>query len=64
MILEPTGAGLAALESAALSSYAPPVNFDFTTAAVVSFVLVILGLAAGLLLMVRIVNRRAIEGGD
>lgn len=35
-----------------------PVNFDFTTAAVVSFVLMLLGMAAGLLLMLRFANRR------
>lgn len=64
MIFEVIGGGLAAHESAALSSYAPPVNFDFTTAAVVSFVLVILGLAAGLLLMIRMANRRVIKGGN
>jgi hypothetical protein len=45
--------------STSSSSLAVPVNFDFTTAAVVSFVLVLLGLAAGLLLMIRLANRRA-----
>ncbi|HET7405032.1 MAG TPA: hypothetical protein VFJ63_02855 [Candidatus Bathyarchaeia archaeon] len=35
----------------------PSVSFDFTTAAVVSFVLMLLGLAAGFLLMLRFVNR-------
>jgi hypothetical protein len=55
---------LVAYESAALSSYVTPVNFDFTTAAVVSFVLVILGLAATLLLMIRLANRHTLKGGD
>lgn len=42
----------------------PSVNFDFTTAAVVSFVLVLLGLAAGLLLMIRFTNRLARKRGE
>jgi hypothetical protein len=45
-----------------LSTYTPPpVSFDFTTAAVVSFVLMMLGMAAALLLMIRFANRRAKE---
>lgn len=44
---------LAAYVSMSSSSLVTPVNFDFTTAAVVSFVLILLGLAAGLLLMIR-----------
>jgi hypothetical protein len=40
------------------------VNFDFTTAAVVSFVLVLLGLAAGLLLMIRLSNHHAWKGRE
>jgi hypothetical protein len=46
------------------SSLVTAVSFDFTTAAVVSFVLVILGLAAGLLLMIRFANRRVRKEGD
>jgi hypothetical protein len=46
------------------SSLVIPVNFDFTTAAVVSFVLVLLGLAAGLLLMIRFANRRVWKGSE
>jgi hypothetical protein len=34
-----------------------PVNFDFATAAVVSFVLVLLGMAAALLLMLKFTGR-------
>jgi hypothetical protein len=41
------------------SSLVTTVNFDFATAAVVSFVIVILGLAAGLLLMIRFANQQA-----
>jgi hypothetical protein len=40
------------------------VSFDFTTAAVVSFVLVLLGLAAGLLLMIRFANQRVRKGSN
>lgn len=36
---------------------ATPVNFDFATAAVVSFVLMLLGMAAGLLLMLRFAGK-------
>lgn len=46
------------------SSIVIPVNFDFTTAAVVSFVLVLLGLAAGLLLMMRFASRRVWKGSE
>lgn len=46
------------------SSLVVPVNFDFTTAAVVSFVLVLLGLAAGLLLMIRLANHRVRKGSE
>lgn len=45
-------------------SLVTPVSFDFTTAAVVSFVLVILGLAAALLLMIRFANRRVLKEGE
>jgi hypothetical protein len=34
-----------------------PVNFDFATAAVVSFVLMLLGMAVAFLLMLRFANR-------
>jgi len=37
-----------------------PVTFDFPTAAVVSFVLMLLGLAAGFLLMLRFLNRSSL----
>lgn len=50
--------------STSSSSLVVPVNFDFTTAAVVSFVLVLLGLAAGLLLMIRLANRRVWKGSE
>jgi hypothetical protein len=46
------------------SSLVPAVSFDFATAAVVSFVIVLLGLAAGLLLMIRFANRRAQKEGQ
>lgn len=50
--------------STSSSSLVIPVNFDFTTAAVVSFVLVLLGLAAGLLLMIRFANHRVRKGSE
>jgi hypothetical protein len=46
------------------SSLVTTVNFDFATAAVVSFVIVILGLAAGLLLMIRFANQQAQKEGQ
>jgi hypothetical protein len=42
----------------------PPVSFDFTTAAVVSFVLMLLGLAAGLIVMIRLANRQSLKRGE
>jgi hypothetical protein len=50
--------------SASSSPLVIPVNFDFTTAAVVSFVLVLLGLAAGLLLMIRFANHSVWKGSE
>jgi hypothetical protein len=41
----------------AISAPPPPVTFDFTTAAVVSFVLTLLGMAAGLLLMLKFAGK-------
>jgi hypothetical protein len=46
------------------SSALPPVSFDFTTAAVVSFVLMLLGLAAGLILMIRFAHRGTLKRSE
>jgi hypothetical protein len=56
--------GPAVSGSPASSSLMTAVTFDFTTAAVVSFVLVLLGMAAGLLLMIRFTSRHVQKGGQ